>query len=438
MSASIWNPASPTNYNNSGFVSITNWLSPSFSGAQNAAGAIDLREYMLAEAGSTILVPAGVYECTDFGNLAVSNTTLLCQNGAHFKLTGTDDTALYLKAFPNDLSSEHFVQNFNIRGDLLVEGNSTTLHGVRAYGLARSQWDRVRYINGDSTNGIAFHINACSINDFGSLVCSTDVDTMTSVPKFGIYITTGTRQGLGLGASTNNTFRTMDMAGVGTGVYHHSSDFNLFVGGTAESCTNIGIEVGAGCRSNTHLNVVCEANANNDIIDAGTHTRFLNGYSLDSVAGSGRALLQGRNGIFEGGLWDRIQIDAGAADYRVSDLTVNYTNSGTGGFFDSGDRTDWNRLYDQQLAARIYPLAVRVGITVTASPFAWTNNTGRWVELIYQSGTMSAVTRSRGGVAFDCPTDAKQIFLVGPGEIVTTTYTVAPSMSYLPLNGMPG
>jgi hypothetical protein len=64
-------------------------------------------------------------------------------------------------------------------------------------------------------------------------------------------------------------------------------------------------------------------------------------------------------------------------------------------------------------------------ITVTASPFIWTNNTGAPVNVAIGGGTVSLVTNDgrAAGVATNFCT------VVAPGGSVVITYTVAPTVS---------
>lgn len=412
------------------------------AGEDQTAGIALARAYCAANAPMTLKIPKGTYEATDFGNWAITGLTLDCNAGAKFKLTGNNDTVLYLKAFPNDLSSDPFISQFNIRGELLVEGNSNTLYGVRAYGLRACRWDRVRVMNLNSSNGCAFSIDACSVNNFGSLICSLDTDTMTSIPALGLRITTGTRQGVNLGRSTNNVFEAVDFGGVPIGIHIVSGDENVFIAGTAEGTAGTppgpmdrALTIDAGNRYNLFIGTSFESvTGTYAVVDAGDMNGFLGCYAHD-----GHIFLQGRSSWVRGGLWKSITTDTTAYSADLKNLTWNYTAGGS--FTDNGHNTDWKGLWNEQTSSYHYPLKARTSIVsgATSSPTAWTNNTGGWVELICQSGTISAPsTRSRNGVAFDIPRVTPMIMLVAPNEVISISHGGSLDLSYLPMNGLPG
>lgn len=404
-------------------------------GEDQSAGMEAARLYCAANAPMTLHVPKGVYCSSDFGNWAISGLTLWCDAGAVFKCTSTTPghTALNFWAFEG--GQRAFVQKLTIRGNLHVTGNANTLYGVRAYGLARCDLD-VRYTNGDPVNGCAFQYNACSSNTF-KIICSTDADPgMTSVPYYGVRLDTGIRSdGLGgtegLGSSTNNHFPRPLIEGVAKGWEHIASDQNLIEGGTTESCTASGVHFTTGARMNLYKAHAMEANAGYDVRDEGKSNHFDNCYGTSTTS-----LFYGEGAMVVGGLWQLIAIQAGAKDTVIENLLANYVGGGAG-VTDAGTNSSITNVRDAQTGNKIIILKNRAALTVTASPFTWVNDTEQWVELIYQSGTMTSVTRSRNGVPFDCPTSSKQLFPVGPGETVVTTYTgpTPPAMSILPMTG---
>ena len=491
---------------------------PENTAAENDTGFAAARVWAAANAPCALVLPNGVYEYTDADNWAIEGVSL------HFDFaelvctsTTAGHTGLLIHAFEGGGGpSDPIIQQVNLSGNLIITGNSNTGYGVRWYGLGRvKNSGSIRFRKGNTTTGRAFSVEACSLCDFGQILCTTDIDSSVTYPppKYGIYIDTGTRNGTGLGASTNNTFRQVDMAGMDSGLTIVSGDQNVFLSGAFESCTGRAVNLTSGARMNTFIGVATEANADEDIFDAGAHNQFINCYSLSESG----AILGGRSAVLRGGLWERIEIQSGAQKNQVTDLTLSYTHRGSGGFFDSGTNTEWSNLYGAaftaafngtvmtvsavtagvklevgheifvnddagtpveqsttiaslgtgtggtgtynltsvsgwtmnspsgQMSSRgvranayIFPLSARVSITVTSSPFTWTNNTGGWVELIYQSGTISGVTRARDGVTFNAPTVTPMMFPVGPNESVVTTYSSLPSMSYLPMNGLPG
>lgn len=68
-------------------------------------------------------------------------------------------------------------------------------------------------------------------------------------------------------------------------------------------------------------------------------------------------------------------------------------------------------------------------VTVTASPFTYTASGPGFVSII--GGTFSAATLNRAGTAIAFGTTTRAI-PVGQGDKVTVTYTVAPTISFVP------
>jgi hypothetical protein len=400
--------------------------------ADDTAAFVAARAWADANKPSTLVFPKGIYKYSASPNWNISGLRMVFDS-AEFVCTNTTPghTAFLIHAFVGGGSpSDPFIQQVDFDGDLVVTCNSQCTYGVRAYGLARCNWSgSIRVRGGDASSGRAFSIEACSLNNFGQLICSTDVDVGYTMPYAGIYLDTGTRAGVGLGASTNNTFRQIDMAGVSFGIWGASADQNTFLSGAAESCLVRGVNWTSGARINLMLGFAAEANGSTDIVDNGVSNTYIDCYSLSS----GGIILQGQLAQLVGGLWNKIEIQSGAKSTKLKNLVYNY--SGTGTFTDNGTATIWTGLYNQQTSAFIYPLKPRVGITVTASPFTWTNNTGEWVEVIFQTGTVSQITRTRpNDSTWLAATIIPQAQILGPGESIQVTYSVAPSMSYAPMN----
>ncbi len=418
-------------------VSITDFgASPSATAAANTAALLLAKAYVAANLPITLRVPKGTYEYTDIGNWAYTGLTIEgdSDGGSVLKCVSSsaNHTALLMWAFESGSPSDPFIQKCNLR-NIKIVGNSNTLYGIRAYGLARCNWDNVTVANGKTSTGVAFQFNACSINQFNQLMCSTDYESMTSIPNYGIFIDTGTRAGVGLGASTNNVFVNAIMEGMPEGVAIIHGDQNTFVGGTAESNTTRNVALSSLARFNTFIGYAMEnAVGIPNLLDAGYYNKLINCYSLNSI------VFQGGGAEVSGGLHERIEIQSGATKNVFEGLTVNYLGLGSGGFFDSGDATEWKNLFDQQAGTYIYPLKARVGISVGASPFTWQNTTRQYIEVIIQSGTLNQVRRYRDGASFLGPVIVPNSIWLAPLEALEVDYSVAPSMSYLPHNGFQG
>lgn len=74
-------------------------------------------------------------------------------------------------------------------------------------------------------------------------------------------------------------------------------------------------------------------------------------------------------------------------------------------------------------------------LAVGASPFAYTNTTNR-AQLVYVvGGNVTGVTYTRPGSAAIATGLTDSLFLVLPGDTLTVTYAVAPTMTAVPWAG---
>ena len=417
-------------------VSVTDFgASPSATATANTAAFLAARNYVAANLPITLYIPKGVYEYTDIQNWAYTGLTIEgdSDGGSVLKCVSSapNHTALLMWAFESGSPTDPFIQKCNLR-NIRVEGNSNTLYGIRAYGLARCHWENVTFANANSSNGVAFQFNACNINQFNQLMCSTDYEIMTSIPYYGIVVDTGVRASVNLGAATNNVFTNTIMEGVTVGTTLLRADQNTFLGGTNESCTSIGVQLSSDARFNTFIGHAIESNTTYDVLDSGIYNQYINCYSLGYVA------FQGLGCQINGGIFEQVEFQSGSTKNIIENCTVNYAGGVSGGFTDNGDASEWKNLFDQQAGTYIYPLKPRVAISVGASPFTYQNTSRQYQEVIFQSGTLTSVSRVRDGVSFNAPIITPNSIWLAPLESLVVTYSVAPSMSYLPHNGFQG
>jgi hypothetical protein len=394
------------------------------------------KTYAVSRLPCELYFPKGIYAYTELGNFAYSGLTLAGESSGSVILKCNNvsalHTALLFDAFASGSPTDPFIQQCNLK-NITVRGNSNTLRVIRAQGLARCYWESVTVANASNSVGIGVLLQGCSINTFVNLTCSTDLyPAMSPIPLNGMQLTNGFRAAVDIGQSTNNTFINAIMEGMPVGTNLVLADQNTFIGGTDESCTIYGTSISSTSRFNTFIGRGYENIAGTaDVIDAGTSSQFQNCYSLKSI------ILQGRNAKITGGIHESITVQSSAVKSVVTDLTVNYAGTGTS-FTDSGIATEWKNLYNQQTAAFIYPLAARTAIAIGASPATWTNDTGQYVTVVMQTGTVSQTRMFRSGNPYQVAVSAPNVYLLAPTDAIEFTYTVAPSVSYVPQNGFQG
>jgi len=378
-----------------------------------------------------IYFPSGTYLYSSITGLNQNNITIIGDgsNNTILKFTGTG-IALDIG------NSIAFSKGINISG-FTIEGNSNTTIIIRATAIAHSQWNDINVREANSSTGIGFVLRACMLSRFESLICSQDYNAMTNPPKEGFNI-----EALApFGNSSNNTFENLYSEGsypassnsIEIGVRISGGDQNTFIGGSPESCKTYGLLVGANCRYNTFIGVGFEnLDSTADIADAGISNRYINCYSSEST------IVQGRSCVIQGGYFERIQIDNTADRTRVQDVTINNWNTGAGGFIDNGLASFYSNIYDIDSGAFVYLRQDRTNIAVSSSPTSWSNDTGQFVEVILQQGTVSAVTMIRGSDSWPVSTSNPNSYIVGPNDTIRVTYSVAPLLSYVPYNGFQG
>jgi hypothetical protein len=153
------------------------------------------KTYCIANLPITLYFPKGVYIYTEIGNWAYKGLTLEGAGKFATKLkcinASVQHTALLLNAFESGSPTDPFIDDCNVKY-LTVEGNSDTLRVIRAQGISRSHWIDVDVRTADSTTGLGFVFQGCSINQFDNLSCvNYPADPMSSVPTVGLFLTNG-------------------------------------------------------------------------------------------------------------------------------------------------------------------------------------------------------------------------------------------------------
>lgn len=406
-------------------------------GFDNTAAFVAAKAYCAANLPITLHFGRGTYEYGETGNWAYAGLTLQGEGAFATTLQCTtatsEHTALLFNAFLSGSPSDPFIDDCNVRG-MTIEGNADSLRVIRAVGISRSHWVDVWVRNGKPVVGAGFKFEGCSLNQFDGLACVNHpvLYPFDSEPQWGLYLTNGYRAGVDIGQSTNNVFTNRHMEYLPVGTFLELADNNTFVGGTDESCTVYGLVSRAGSRFNTFIGNGWENGASGgtgDVVDEGYSNAYINCYSLHKI------IFQGRGCRLEGGIHKDIEVQAMAEKNIVENCTVNYPAGSVVGFTDAGTATEFNNLYDEQLAEYFYPLKPRVEITVGASPFRWENDSGQYVNVAVQAGTASQVLVYRGGVSFVASPVLPNIYPLAPTDEIQITYSVLPVMSYLPQNG---
>lgn len=412
-------------------VNVKNFGAIGNGSTDDTSAIIAAKNYAIQNLPCKLTIPKGVYLYTDLGDFAYEGLTV---NGSGDKSTILrcistipNHNAIILDAFRFGTTSDQFVFRCNWK-DIQVQGNVNTANIFFLQGVAMGNWENVTGAIAKPADGKMLNLRSVHLFTFKNVSISANLNNVT-LPYYGLYVDEGSRGGNIAGNSTNNTFINCYFESVAQGGALVKADQNTFIGGAMEGCSNIGLKIESACKWNKFIGVGFEKNASKiEVIDNGRLTQFDACYFEFTIQLTGS---QSKiNGCSAG------SINVSGPNNRVEDVRVNYHGANDGGFINTGDNTIFSNVLDLftgQYAKVV--LGNRVAITVGASPFTWTNNNNYYVEVIMQSGTLSQVQGRRPGSSdWILPNTAPNKYLVAPGDSLIFTYSVAPSISSLPLN----
>lgn len=394
-----------------------------------------------AAGGGVLKLPRGTILSGSVGNWAAKNVTIAGAGMSSTILKFThagiafDADAFPIPAGQPGSASQPFIDQFNVR-DITIEGNATTTSIVRMQGISRFHWSRVNVREAGGANPKGFHLEGAVTGMFESCYCSKNYNTMTNYPRWGLYTDAGSRNGQSIGQTSEITFINCEFNGLPIGVELYKADQTTMINTPAQNCTNTGMFVRGDCRYNTFIGGAYENTSASafDVQNQGQESTFIGCYSVKEFRE------QGKRTKISNCRFERLQIDSSAQHPTVEGITFNGWSTGNGGFSNASATLRWRSLWDMDANGGAggwhYPVVGRVGITVTASPFTWTNLTGLPVKVIMQTGTVSQVRGVRGGADYWLANKTVPgEFHVAPGDGIEVTYSAAPGLSYVPLGG---
>lgn len=368
-------------------------------------------------------IPAGIYAYATGPNFAVK--------GVHIFGDGKNNTILKStsgeKAFKID-GSEYGLQAVYdvVLENIGIEGHANTQHILYVENSSHLTMRNINLREASPTTGRAMSLLWTVASVFENITCSINEQLITNKPYYGLVLGTSPSRNL---KSTANLFINTIMEGVvGTGIRLEDTDLNTFIGGTSEANGTYGITTAGGSRQNKFVGMGFEANGTADLLDGGQDTVLENCYTGKSIV----LLSSSRRARIVGGLHERIEMQSGCSAANIENLTVNYFDTGSGGIYDSGTNSSFRNVFDLDANAYVYPTKLRQPITVTASPFTYTNTTGEYQNVLTTGGTVTSIQFSRGGSQTVTGMTAGLVMLA-PGDSLVVSYSVAPVMSRIPM-----
>lgn len=388
--------------------------------AINNAALLASRNWVAAgSARNQLVFTAGTYGYSVHPNWAIQHAVIIASGEVRLRYFGTGNAVIL------DLGPTANTFLFDVTaGPFIVEAPSTAQHGVYVRSIHHSKLQfKVR---GAGTNYAGVKIEFAVCTDFTGSSCYPNDDGnwyLGAKPKYGLWASArNAGEQVSYSYFGNTIWEGLDQA-AGAGILLDGALGNVFVGGTAERC-NHGLITTPGAVNNRFYGVDFEANQlARDILENGQGNEY---HGVDSAT----LITVGNTALFPkfyGGSHETVEIATGARWPLFNGLNVNRFGT-PGGGFTNGEPTSMFRDCIDLQTQTITPL-IQGTITVTASPFSYTNLTGNSQTVSVGGGTGVALTFTRAGVDVAL---SQQIgtFLLSPGDTLKTAYTAAPNMNF--------
>ncbi|MEG2663277.1 MAG: phage head-binding domain-containing protein [Hafnia sp.] len=377
-----------------------------------------------ASHGKSLFIPSGVYK---FSQKLVFPTPGVFIFGAgmtktSLQFTGSGDAVEF-----NDSDPNNGVYAFSGGiSDLEIVGNSNT--NILLFNNNVNHWMciNVNAREASSISGVGLKIvgpTACHIQHF---VCSTNAQLMVSRPYIGIWMdalpTTGGR------TACTTLLHPIIEGMTGDGVLLKGCDQLTWIGGTSENNDGNGVTFSDSGqpRINTLIGVGFEHNRGYaDIYDAGQMNKFINCTSLTKTFFGATSFY----GEITGGYHQDIFSEGNFT--TIHDLKFSFF--GPGGTISRTENSHVYNVYNAQTSTvASFPKAGHV-MTLGASPYLFTNNTGMPVDVMLSVDSVSSVTATWfcEGTDRNIKVDATGGIRLDPGNSLDIVYTGTPTFYYI-------
>jgi hypothetical protein len=386
--------------------------------ADDYAAIVKARDYCLSVTPYKKLVfPAGRYKTTqrisfDYPGLFVEGDGM---RSSEIFFTGSGVAVEFTDANPNNGA---FAFGGHIK-DLSICGNPNASDLLRIKNVNHFSAKNINLREASNTVGVGLHVLGTVAGSFKNIVCSTNAQLMASRPQNGIIFD---RDPTTLTRATANIVDNMIIEGMlGDGVQLINSDQTVFISGTSENNDGNGVTIVAGSRMNTFISVAFE-NASGttfaDVADSGFSNKFINCYTR-------KLFYVGPSAQFThvtGGFHQSFDIDGDFA--TLEDL--KYSFFAAGGTLATSPNTTTKNLFKVDTGGITFAVKTPQIVTLTGSPFTYTNSSGMDEEVIVSGGTVSQIVFDRGGPVSTLPTSG--MFRLAPTDKLVISYSVAPNV----------
>lgn len=383
------------------------------------------RDYIAAQTNPPALIfPAGIYKYSTSPNWAIEGAEIIADGDVTLQYTGTDDAVLFDPGTPTG-GGEPYVFRVKMKG-FGVNCPSTAKNAVNVIRCGHSEFEFYVYGAGATYAGIV--VDFCVTSIFTNCTVSKERAGgswyLNSKPFYGFHLTS--TYGISNEAASFNTFINPIAEFCDTGIYLDKALGNIFIGGTSEANTNIGLLGGTPSLLNSNnrfYGMDFENNTNYDVYDGTNKTEFHGISSLGTV----KLLGGGRDRKLIGGNYQNIVIDANADLTALIGVSYN-TQRTTGTITDNSGNARYTNVNDSLGSIYQQPAGA---LTPTGTSFTYTNTLGVPVQIWFNDSTGLSFRVQRNSVwspyfspnTFNCIT-------LSSSDVLNLAYTTPPSSVY--------
>ncbi len=215
--------------------------------------------------------------------------------------------------------------------DLTVSGNASVTNAVTFLKAARFT---VENVQAENCTGSGFMSKFCVLGVYRNPSVSANLNGgFSTVPSVGMtFDDDGTAPNQSSANTIINALMEGITTGVGIGIREIGSQFNVYLGGSAEGCVT-GLDIGPVGTYHKYYGLELEANSTRDIICRGFGNEFLNTFAASVQANAVQFTSVSYQNRISGGRYYSVTVDASASltqldsPYLAGALTDNGTNT---------------------------------------------------------------------------------------------------------------
>lgn len=368
-----------------------------------------------------LVFPAGKYGYSVSPNWAIQNATIEGLGEVHLQYSGTGNAVI----LDGTGQPNAGVYDMTFSG-FTIDAPTTALVGFYVKNCHHSKFRSIK-VRGAGASSAGIEVNGCVCSIFDTPEVSPNADGAwytSAMPQYGMKFSGAVGAQASYCTILNPVMEGLAKATTGGGIYLEGALGNIFIGGTAEGCTT-GIATATltnGCSHNKFFGIDLEANTTYDIYENGAYNEY---HSVDSAL-----LAQVNAGAlynqFFGGSYFNITLALNATANGFFGVGWNRADISGTGSFTNGDST--TRIRDcfnvKTNAPGPFP---QTSVAVGASPWTYTNSSGRDKQLSITGGSGVSMQYIRSGVGNGL-SQINGLINLSPGDQLQITYTGTPAV----------